>query len=442
MIPSRRVYQLLLFGTAIGLGVATIGSDVINPQFLGLAIVLTLGFDVAVLVAAVLDGRRVQTHRVVVERDRPERLSIGRDNPVQLTVKTGYQSAVLQIRDFYPPAFSANPQPLRLSLPAHSRETLTYQVFPSKRGEYVWGDIQVRQLGAWGLAWHDWKVPKRDTVAVYPDLMGLRSLSIRLTLQTSGNIRRARRQGMGTEFSELREYATGDDPRLIDWKATARRSRVLVRVLEPEQEQTLLVLLDRGRLMTAQVNGLARFDWGLNAALSLALAGLNRGDRVGIGVFDRQMHTWIPPERGQTQLPKLVERLTPIYPELLEPDYMSAVTTVATRQTRRALVVLITEVIDSTASIELLAAMGRLAPRHLPFCVTLRDPQVDQQAYTLTADVPTTYARAVALDLLAQRQLALAKLKQRGVLVLDAPADQISDQLVERYLQLKARSQL
>ncbi|MBC7972229.1 MAG: DUF58 domain-containing protein [Verrucomicrobia bacterium] len=442
MIPSRRVYQLLLLGTVIGLGAATIGSDVTNPRLLGLSIVLTLGFDVLVLLLAVLDVRRAQAGRAVVERDRLARLSIGRDNLVRLTVKTGYQSAVLQIRDFYPQAFSTTTKHLSVSLPAHSSEALMYQVFPAKRGEYDWGDIQVRQLGAWGLAWHDWKIPQSETVAVYPDLIGLRSLSIRLTLQASGNLRRARRQGIGTEFSELREYATGDDPRLIDWKATARRSRVLVRVLEPEQEQTLIVLLDRGRLMTAQVKGLARFDWGLNAALSLALAGLNRGDRVGIGVFDRQMHAWMPPERGQTQLPKLIERLTPLYPALLEPDYVGAVTTVATRQTRRALVVLITEVIDTTASVELLAAMGRLAPRHLAFCVTLRDPQVDTQAHALTTDIPTTYARAVALDLLSQRQLALAKLKQKGVLVLDAPADQISEQLVDRYLQLKARSQL
>ena len=447
MIPSRRVYQLLLLGTAIGLGVATGGADVINPQFLSVSILLTLGFDAGVLLLAVLDARRVSANRAIVERHHVDRLSIGRENPVQLTVKTGYQPAVLQIRDFYPQAFSAktgstNTDILTLSLPAHSREELTYSVLPAKRGTYTWGDIQVRQLGAWGLAWHDWKLPKTETVAVYPDLIGLRSLSIRLTLQTSGNIRRARRQGSGTEFSELREYASGDDPRLIDWKATARRSRVLVRVLEPEQEQTLLVLLDRGRLMTAQVKGLERFDWGLNAALALALTGLNRGDRVGIGVFDRQMHLWMPPERGQTQLPKLIERLTPIHPVLLEPDYMGAVTTVATRQTRRALVVLITEVIDATASMELLAAMGRLAPRHLPFCVTLRDPQVDRQANTFTTAIPDTYARAVALDLLSQRQLALAKLRQKGVLVLDAPADQVSDQLVDRYLQLKARSQL
>jgi uncharacterized protein (DUF58 family) len=217
---------------------------------------------------------------------------------------------------------------------------------------------------------------------------------------------------------------------------------MLVRVLEPEQEQTLIVLLDRGRLMTAQVNGLLRYDWGLNAALSLALAGLNRGDRVGFGVFDRQMHAWIPPERGQSHLVKLIERLTPIQPDLLEPDYLGAVTAASIQQTRRALVVLITEVIDATASIELLSAMGRLTPRHLPFCVTLRDPQVDQQAHQITSDLDSTYARAVALDLLNQRQLALAKLKQKGVLVLDAPASQVSQQLVDRYLYLKARNQL
>jgi uncharacterized protein (DUF58 family) len=442
MIPSRRVYWLLLGVTALGLGIATIGSDLINPQFLGFAILLTLGLDGVVLGLMAIDGLTGKPNRVTVTRDRLERLSIGRENPVRLTVTAGNRAAVLQIQDNAPQAFSTSEGVLAATLAAQQTQELTYMAIPSKRGEYYWGDIQVRQLGQLGLAWHDWKISQRQSVAVYPDLIGLRSLSIRLTLQTTGNIRQARRHGMGTEFAELRDYVSGDDPRLIDWKATARRSRVLIRVLEPEQEQTLIVLLDRGRLMTAQVNGLVRFDWGLNATLSLALAGLQRGDRVGVGVFDRQLHTWIPPERGQTQLPKLLERLTPIQPELLEPDYLGAVTAIATRQTRRALVVLLTDVIDEIASAELLAAMTRLAPRHLPFCVALRDPHIDRQAHSQTTTIPDAYARAVSLDLLAQRQLALAKLKQKGVLILDAPADQISETLVDRYLQLKARNQL
>jgi uncharacterized protein (DUF58 family) len=143
----------------------------------------------------------------------------------------------------------------------------------------------------------------------------------------------------------------------------------------------------------------------------------------------------------------LIERLTPIQPVLLEPDYIGAVTRLVNQQNRRALVVLITDIVDVTASAELLAALVRLTPRYLPFCVTLGDPQVDRLGHTppalpYPAGVTATYVRAVALDLLAQRQVAFAQLKQKGVLVLDAPANQISEQLVDRYLQLKARNLL
>jgi uncharacterized protein (DUF58 family) len=170
---------------------------------------------------------------------------------------------------------------------------------------------------------------------------------------------------------------------------------------------------------------------------------------VGVGVFDREITAWIPPERGEQHLNRIIERLTPIQPVLLEPDYMGAVTALVKQQTRRSLVVLITDIVDSTASSELLAALGRITPRYLPFCVTLRDPQVDTLAHTSIpvstdkkGEISAAYTRAVALDLLSQRQVAFAQLKQKGVLVLDAPADQISTQLVDRYLQLKARNQL
>jgi uncharacterized protein (DUF58 family) len=154
------------------------------------------------------------------------------------------------------------------------------------------------------------------------------------------------------------------------------------------------------------------------------------------------MHVWLPPDKGEHHLTTLIDRVTPIQPVLLESDYLGAVTHVVKQQTRRSLVVVITDLVDATASAELLAALSRLTPRYLPFCVTLRDPLVDEMAHTSTADVTEAYSRAVALDLLTQRQVAFAQLKQKGVLVLDAPANQISDQLVDKYLQLKARNLL
>lgn len=434
MIPARRVYILLLLGIAIAPILATIWN-------VSLSILAILLFDAIVLGLMIIDSLLVRRNRVEITRQLPPRLSIGRDNLVTLLV-SAKKAARLQICDRYPTLQGVSTPALSTSLQSNSTQELTYTVHPKQRGEFAWGDIQVRQLGQWGLAWDDWKIPQTQKVKVYPDLVGLRSLSIRLTLQAAGSIRKSRQRGIGTEFAELREYGNGDDLRLIDWKATARRNRPLVRVLEPEHEQTLIILLDRGRLMSAGVSGLKRFDWGLNATLALALAGINRGDRVGVGVFDRQMHTWIRPERGQIQLNHLIDRLTPIQPVLLESDYLATVTSVVQQQPRRALVVLITDIVDNTASAELLAALGRLTPKYLPFCVTLRDRIVDKKAHTSTNDVKAAYTRAVALDLLSQRQVAFAQLKQKGVLVLDAPADQITDQLVDRYLQLKARNQL
>jgi uncharacterized protein (DUF58 family) len=439
MIPSKKVYFLLIAGIFI---------SPILSMILGIdqTIIIICLFDITVFIFMVIDIWRIKVNGVEITRELPLRLSIGRDNSVILKVQAGKVDTVIQVRDYYPQEFAVSENTITANIYANQNQELIYTVYPNQRGEFSWGNIQVRQLGMWGLGWYDRQIPQNTQVKVYPDLIGLRSLSIRLTLQSSGSIRKIRQMGIGTEFAELRNYRSGDDLRFINWKATARRAYgntgLLVRVLEPEQEQTLLILLDRGRLMTAQVQGLQRFDWGLNTTLSLALAGLHRGDRVGVGVFDRQIHTWIPPERGQHQLNRLIDKLTPIQPELLESDYLGAVTHVVKQQSRRALVVVITDLVDITASSELLAALTRLAPRYLPFCVTLADPQVDKLAHTFTENVTQCYIRAVALDLLAQRQLAFAQLKQKGVLVLDAPANQISEQLVDRYLQLKARNQL
>ncbi|WP_088243192.1 DUF58 domain-containing protein [Calothrix rhizosoleniae] len=441
MIPAIRVYFLLILGIAIA-PVTAIFFDIST------SINLTLVFDGIVLILMVVDGLLVRRNRVEITRELLPRLSIGRDNLVVLRVKSANTNAIIQISDYYPSSFNVSTPVLSATVPSNSTQELDYTVHPTKRGEFPWGDIQVRQLGSWGLAWDDRQIPQSLKVWVYPDLVGLRSLSIRLTLQSSGAMRQFRRQlGIGTEFAELRNYRIGDDLRFVDWKATARRVSAtntlpLVRVLEPEQEQTLLILLDRGRLMTARVHGLQRFDWGLNAALSLAMTGMRRGDHVGLGIFDRQMHAWLPPDKGEHHLTSLIDRLTPIQPVLLESDYLGAVTHVVQQQTRRALVVIITDIVDATASASLLAALSRLTPRYLPFCVTLRDPLVDQIAHTFTADITEAYSRAVALDLLAQRQVAFAQLKQKGVLVIDAPANQISDGLVDKYLQLKARNLL
>lgn len=422
---------------------------------LGLGLVLMVLYDLLLFGVSLWDYIRMGRWQITLERICESRLSIGRQNPIRLKLHTrGEVSLSEQIRielyDDVPAEFTGDtPYFAFMALPQSTLE-FVYHVFPPRRGAFQWSGCDVRLRSSWGLAWRRWFAPLVTEVEVYPDLIGLRSLSIRLSLESSGNLRRRRYALGGTEFAELREYHLGDDLRLMDWKASARRGRPLVRAMEPERDQPLIILLDRGRMMTATVAGLKRFDWGLNAALALALTGLRRGDKVGLGIFDQQLHIWIAPQSGNSHLGRILNQVYRCEPVFEESDYVGTVSAILGHYTRRALVVVLTEVIDEVASQELLAAMARLTPRFLPLCVALRDRHIETlahrplmpQSLAPRDQVASLYEQAVALDLLHQRQRAFAHLEQQGVLVLDAPADQMSERLVDRYLLLKARGQL
>jgi uncharacterized protein (DUF58 family) len=446
-VPSGRLYLILSLGFLIPLGLGQVPNLSLGWLWGILGV-----YNAVILAIALQDYRQANQWAIAITRRCDEKLSIGRDNAVHLALTvTGSPShpkaTELQLRDGTPSVFKADLAPLSVDLTPNLETELTYQVFPPRRGTFRWDSVSLKLRSSWGLCWRLWQMPVETIVAVYPDLIGLRMLSVRLSLENSGNLQRRHRIG-GTEFAELREYAVGDDIRLMDWKATARRQRPIVRLLEPEREQPLLILLDRGRLMTAQVAGLSRFDWALNAALSLAMAGLRRGDRVGVVVFDKTIHTWIPPMPGMGHLSQILERLNAVEPVRTESDYAGVTAQVLNQYHRRALVVMLTDIVDEIASQDLLLAMGRLSPRFLPLCVALRDPQVDAQAQPsldLSLEPETVqplYTQSVALDLLHQRKLAFAKLRQRGTLVLDVPAPQVSEQLVNQYLRVKARGRL
>ncbi len=449
LVPSGRLYLILGLGLLIPMGLGQVPNLPVSWLWGLLGV-----YDAVVLAIALWDYRKAQQWKLTLERQCEEKLSIGRNNGIHLALTvtgspSGMASAILQLRDGTPSDFSVDLDPLSVDLTPQLETELNYHVFPPQRGTFHWNPVSFRIQSPLGLSWRIWQASVDTIVDVYPDLIGLRMLSIRLSLENSGNLQRRHKVG-GTEFSELREYAVGDDIRLMDWKATARRQRPIVRLLEPEREQPLLILLDRGRLMMSQVEGLSRFDWALNAALSLAMAGLRRGDRVGVVVFDKAIHTWIAPFPGLGHLPHILERLNAIEPIRAESDYAGVTAQVLNQYHRRALVVMLTDIVDEIASQDLLVAMGRLSPRFLPLCVALRDPQVDAQAQpplelNRSAEpkaVETLYTQSVALDLLHQRSVAFAKLRQQGSLVLDVPAPQVSEQLVNQYLRVKARGRL
>jgi len=234
----------------------------------------------------------------------------------------------------------------------------------------------------------------------------------------------------------------GDDLRHIDWKATARRRKVITRQYEEERRQQLLLVLDTGRLMTADVSGVARLDYAVQAALELAYAAVQHDDNVGVMSFADGVSHYVAPGRGRAGLKRVLDVLTVIEPSLVEPDYPGAFRYLAARNRKRALTVVFTDLIDRTASEALVANLSTLRPRHLPLAVTLRNPELDLVATARPNDVRDAYRRAASEELLRAREEALGHLRRAGVMVLDVPPARAAQAVVREYLELKRRGRL
>ncbi|HLV79946.1 MAG TPA: DUF58 domain-containing protein, partial [Chthonomonadaceae bacterium] len=276
---------------------------------------------------------------------------------------------------------------------------------------------------------------------VYPSLVETAKFTLmarRGRLQQAG-IRQARLQGAGREFESLRDYLPDDELRRIDWKATARRGRLVSRQYEVERSQNVLLVLDVGRTMLAEIDGVQKIDYAINAALLLAYVATLAEDRVGLLVFADTVQTYLPPKRGRTQVYAILEALYNARASLAEPDYRAALAYLQARWRRRTLVVCFTDLWDPDSSRQTISELAALQPRHLVAAVTLLDTKVQRAADQDVTLPETAYQKAVATQVLEDRQKAVAALTQRGILVVDSPADKLSAELVNRYLEVKER---
>jgi uncharacterized protein (DUF58 family) len=296
-----------------------------------------------------------------------------------------------------------------------------------------------------GLIARTLRYPLDTRVLVAPSLAGVRRfrwLAVHQRLAAVG-VRDARRRGEGRAFAGLRDYVPGDDPRHIDWKATARRGHPISREFTIEQSQTVYVLVDAGRTMTQLAGAYPRFEYALSSALVLADAAITAGDRVGAMVFDDEVRALVPAQRGVGALHAIRTALVPVAPTMVEPDYAAAFRALAMRQRKRALVVLLTDVLDERAARTLLAHLGRRSSRHLAVVVALRN-----EALLAAAALPTGggaegyYLAAAAAELLSDRAVALQQMRDAGVVVLDVAPTAMAAAVVNQYLELKARGAL
>ena len=399
-------------------------------------------------VALLIAYDHVYSRRVValeLERRVEDKLSLGADNLATVQVRNRCHLALhLLIKDDPPAAFVTDHRTFEVAVPPYDETTVSYHTRPLARGRYGFGDLHVRGRTLLGLSYWQRRVPAAQEVAVYPNLLEVRryQLLARSDRLRQAGFRQTRRLGQGTVFESLREYSPDDEFRSIDWKATARRHHPISRQYETERSQTVILMLDAGRMMTTLVGDLSRLDYALNAALMLAYVAVERDDAVGLIAFADDVKAFVPARKGHRQVGLITEALYDLQPALVEPDYAEAFAVLAARARKRALVVCFTDLVDVDASGRLLGHMAALAPHHLPLLVTLRDSDLQAAAQRPPQDVPETYQRALASQVLQDRATALEVLRRRGVMVLDVLPEKLTVAAVNEYLGLKARGRL
>jgi len=237
----------------------------------------------------------------------------------------------------------------------------------------------------------------------------------------------------------LRDYTLDDNYKYMDWRATARRSKLTVKDFQTSHSQRLIFLLDCGRLMTNEANGLSLLDHSLNAALMLSYVALRQGDSVGMVCFADRILSYVPPKGGMTQMNQLLHASFDRFPELVESRYDDAFLHLASHCKKRSLVVLITNIIDEVNSHQVQSYLGTLVGKHLPLGVLLRDHQLFSAADAPFTGDPSLFRSAAAAEILSWRHQVLRDLEHKGVLALDVFPEDMTAPLVNSYLQIKAR---
>jgi uncharacterized protein (DUF58 family) len=280
-------------------------------------------------------------------------------------------------------------------------------------------------------------------VKLYPGLALIERQRLQLHRATTMSfVRPLVKRGEGSEFDSLRDYVIGDDPRLIHWSATARRGKPIVRVNRMEQSQNVFLVIDAGRMMTARVKGRTKFDYALNAALLLAYGALEAGDNVGIMTVGRDVGCFSAPEGGMRRFGRILDMVFAVEPKLEEPRYHAALPAMSLKLTRRALVVIFTDLIDERASTGLKRYLMGLVPRHLPLVAAIADTGVTAAAEHSPIAEEDLYRKAVAAEMLMRRERLLAGFTALGMHVVNATPDRLSAATFDRYLDIKTRKLL
>lgn len=407
-----------------------------------------LVYDVALVLLAFADYyvSRQLPEEFTIRREFEKRFAIGDATLVTLHIENASPNDYhLKIKDEYPPELKlADSREAEFEIKANANADFTYSLTPLKRGKYRFGTTAVRFLSKIGLVWCQANLGAGEAIKVYPNMRRAREMALRAlgAISFQSVQRKAVLRGEGRDFESMRDYVRGDELRHISWTATARRSKLTTRQYQIERDQTILIALDAGRLMTGRIGDETKFDTAIHASLALMSAAARGGDNCGLLVFGRKVKKYLPPQKGFAHIDAVLEALHDLEPELIEPSYSRAFQFISANSKKRSFVIILTDLVDKESSKELIAALKLLRPRHLPLVVCIGDRDLNQTVSEKPADIKDVFTQSAAEEIIFQRETALKAVETLGGLALDVTTNSLAPRLLETYLKVKERGLL
>jgi uncharacterized protein (DUF58 family) len=408
------------------------------------------------LAAAVVDwALAVRPRDLEVERELPGIVPLGSEARITWRIahrtgpsreRSGLAGRGVRVRlaDELAPSLGAVTRRARVVVPARGRAVAATTIRPTRRGRFTPAEVVLRVEGPLGLAARQGRRWLPGVVRVYPpfDSRDEAELRVNKARILEVGLRSAQGRGGGTEFDSLREYGVDDEFRRIDWAATARSTKPIVRTYRAERNQTVLLLLDSGRTMAGRVADVPRLDHAIDAVMMLTSLATRLGDRAGLVAFDREVRAVVGPGHARDQLSRVTEAMYQLQPLLVESDYRGAFAETLARFRRRAMLVVLTELAEQAVSETLLPALPLIARDHLVVVASVADPEVRGWALATPTEPGAAYRKAAAVAALADRRRTVARLRGLGAVVVDAPPGRLAPDLADAYLRVKATGRL
>ena len=436
MLPSPRLIVMVMAAAPLFLAGA-----VFDP-FMALGVIYVLALLAYAGLDALLSPRRGQ---ITIDRVAIGRVSLGAPVSIAFDVRNNTRRKLeIWLAEDLPESMEAQPAECAGVLAAGGHRRLEYHLLARKRGRYELSAVDVRALPARGLFYRQFRLQLPQEVHVFPNLVNIKryELLLRRGFTHEQGLARLRQIGQGWDFESMRRYVEGDDMARVDWKATAKRAKLVVRNYQVERQQSVLVAIDVGRATAGEFQGISRLDYLVNAALMLAYVALRQDDWFSLVSFSDRIESYLPPVRRVANIDRVARALYQLEPRLVEADYGTACRFMGLKNRKRSLICLMTDVIDREASGVIITYLARYARYHLPLAVTLANPEVRAVAAEPLASHGDPYSKAVALDVLRAREEALQALRHQGVDVLDVDPRALTPELINRYLRIKATRRL